>query len=81
MVSRMRNSDFPVEITLRQLFESPTVAGIAELIDGGLSSHLWESSAHDMRTYLAKTDRDVEEHAKQEQELLLSLRRQLVKEL
>ena len=54
---------------------------LAELLSGGMSSHLWESSAHAMRVFLAKTERDVEEHAKNEQELLLSLRRELVKEL
>ena len=54
---------------------------VAQLASGGMTIQLWEANAHDMRAYLTETLRELELHAKAEQELLLSLRRQLVKEL
>jgi len=50
---------------------------IAELITGGLSRHLWEASAHDMRAHISHTRKLLEAHAEIEQELLHKLRAQL----
>ena len=43
---------------------------VAELVEGNLSRHLWEASAHDMRTYITHTRKLLEAHAEIEQELL-----------
>ena len=43
---------------------------VAELIGGGLSRHLWEASAHDMRAHITHTRTLLEAHAQIEQELL-----------
>lgn len=50
---------------------------VAELIGGGLSRHLWEASAHDMRAYISHTRKLLEAHAEIEQELLNRLRSRL----
>jgi len=50
---------------------------VAELIGGGLSRHLWEASAHDMRAYISHTRKLLEVHAEIEQELLHKLRSEL----
>jgi len=50
---------------------------VAELTDGGLSRHLWEASAHDMRAYLSHTRKLIEDHAETEQELFHKLKKQL----
>ena len=52
---------------------------VAELVDGGLSRHLWEASAHDMRAYFSHTRKLLEAHAEIEQELLHELRHKLRK--
>ena len=53
---------------------------VAELIGGGLSRHLWEASAHDMRAHISHTRKLLEAHAEIEQELLHKLRARLRKE-
>ena len=50
---------------------------LAELTGGGLSRHLWEAGAYDMRAHLSHTRKLLEAHLKSEHKLLLSLRRQL----
>ena len=50
---------------------------VAELTDAGLSRHLWEASAHDMRAYLSHTRKLIEAHAETEQKLFRKLKRQL----
>jgi iron-sulfur cluster repair protein YtfE (RIC family) len=63
---------------LRDRF-SKTQEHIIELIIGEMSRHRWRALAQDMRAYLAMTARELSAHAHSEQELLVSLRRQLVK--
>ena len=53
---------------------------VAELIGGGLSRHLWEASAHDMRAHISHTRKLLEAHALIEEELLHKLRDQLREE-
>lgn len=43
---------------------------VAELIGGGLSRHIWEASAHDMRAHLTHTRKLLGTHANIEQDLL-----------
>jgi len=50
---------------------------VTELRSGGLSRHLWEASAHDMRAHISHTRKLLEAHAEIEQELLHELRNQL----
>ena len=50
---------------------------LAELTGGGMSRHLWEASAHDMRAHISHTRKLLEAHAEIERELLQTLRRQL----
>ena len=50
---------------------------VAELIGGGLSHHLWEASANDMRAHLSHTRKLLEAHAEIEQEILKKLRSEL----
>jgi hypothetical protein len=50
---------------------------VAELVGGGLSRHVWEASAHDMRAYLSHTRKLLEAHARSEQKLLRNLRDRL----
>jgi len=52
---------------------------IAELVSGGLSRHLWEASAHDMRAHISHTRKLLEAHAEIEQELFHKLRTELMK--
>jgi hypothetical protein len=52
---------------------------VAELVEGNLSRHLWEASAHDMRAYFSHTRKLLEAHAEIEQELLHELRHKLRK--
>ena len=51
----------------------------AELVSGGLSRHLWEASAHDMRAHISHTRKLLEAHAEIEQELFHKLRTELMK--
>jgi len=51
---------------------------VAELTSGGLSRHLWEASAHDMRAHISHTRKLLEAHAEIEQRLLQRLRSKLV---
>ena len=51
---------------------------VATLIGGSLSRQIWEATAYDMRAYLSQTRKLFEEHARIEQELLLTLRRELI---
>ena len=53
---------------------------VAELTDGGLSRHVWEASAHDMRAHISHTRKLFEAHAEIEQELFQKLRDRLPKE-
>ena len=53
---------------------------VVELIEGGLSRHLWEASAHDMRAYFSHTRKLLEAHAEIEWELLQKLLNRLKKE-
>jgi hypothetical protein len=53
---------------------------VAELVEGNLSRHLWEASAHDMRAYITHTRKLLEAHAEIEQELLHELLNRLKKE-
>ena len=46
---------------------------VAELVEGKLSRHLWEASAHDMRAYFSHTRKLLEAHAEIERELLQKL--------
>jgi len=52
---------------------------VAELVSGGLSRHLWEASAHDMRAHISHTRKLLEAHAEIEQELFHKLRTELMK--
>ncbi len=52
---------------------------VAELVSGGLSRHLWEASAHDMRAHISHTRKLLEAHAEIEQELFHKLRTDLTK--
>ncbi|MFC1916773.1 hypothetical protein ACFLX1_01395, partial [Chloroflexota bacterium] len=51
--------------------------GIAELAVEGLSREIWEGKVWGLRAYVSHTRNLLEAHAKSEQELLLTLRRQL----
>lgn len=53
---------------------------IAELIKGELSRHVWQASAHDMRAHLAHTRKLIEVHVAIEQELLHTLRKELMED-
>jgi len=50
---------------------------MAELAAGGLSRGVWEGRVWGLRVYVSHTRNLLEAHAKSEQELLLTLRRQL----
>ena len=50
---------------------------VAKLMRGGMSRHVWEASAHDMRAHITHTRKLLEAHAEIEQELLHALRKQL----
>ena len=52
---------------------------VAELVSGGLSRHLWEASAHDMRAHISHTRKLLEAHAEIEQELFHKLRTELMR--
>ena len=54
---------------------------VTELTSGGLSRHVWEASAHDMRAHISHTRKLLEAHANSEHKLLMSLRSQLKKEM
>jgi len=47
---------------------------VNQLIEGNLSRHLWEASAHDMRTHITHTRKLIEAHAAVEQELFYKLK-------
>jgi len=49
----------------------------AELAAGELSREVWEGKVWGMRTYINHTMKLLEAHAQSEQELLMTLRRQL----
>lgn len=53
---------------------------IAELLEGGLSGHVWGASAHDMRAYITHTRKLFGAHAGFEKELLDNLRDRLSQE-
>lgn len=50
---------------------------VSELIESGLSRHVWEASAHDMRAHISHTRKLLEAHAEIEQELFHKLRNNL----
>ncbi len=50
---------------------------VAELAGGGLSRHVWETNAYDMRAHISHTRKLLEAHAGIERELLLKLREHL----
>ena len=51
---------------------------INELLTGGLSRHVWEATAHDMRAHISHTRKLLEAHAEIEQELFHELRQRLM---
>lgn len=51
---------------------------VDELIGGGLSRHVWDASAHDMRAHMSHTRKLLEVHAQIEEELLNDFRRILL---
>ena len=61
---------------LRQRFNQSR-EDVAKLMHGKMSRHVWEASAHDMRAHITHTRKLLEAHARIEQELLHSLRKQL----
>ena len=50
---------------------------VAELTSGGLSRHVWEARAHDMRAHISHTRKLLEIHAGGEEQMLTALRKQL----
>jgi len=50
---------------------------VVELSSGGLSGHVWDERAHDMRAYISHTRKLLEAHAEIEQELLRELQDRL----
>lgn len=52
---------------------------VAELSDGGLSGHLWEGKANDMRTYVNHTRKLLEMHAEAEQKIMHKLHDKIMK--
>ena len=55
-------------------------AQVSELINGNLSRHIWEASAHDMRAHITHTRRLLGTHAGFEHELLMTLQKELRQE-
>ena len=53
---------------------------VSELINGNLSRHIWEASAHDMRAHITHTRRLLGTHAGFEHELLMTLQKELRQE-
>ena len=53
---------------------------VSELTGGGLTSHLWSASAHDMRVYMSHTLKLLGAHAKSESEIFTTLKKQLQQE-
>jgi iron-sulfur cluster repair protein YtfE (RIC family) len=51
---------------------------VAELTGGGLSRHVWEASANDMRAYITHTRKLFQAHARSEQRLFRALREALI---
>lgn len=54
-----------------------TKKSVSQLTSGGLSRHLWQATAHDMRAHISHTQKLLAAHAGFEQELLQALRKQL----
>lgn len=54
-----------------------TVKDVQKLVSGGLSRHVWEASAHDLRAHISHTRKLIEAHAGIEQELFHKLRNEL----
>ncbi len=54
---------------------------VYQLIDGGLSRHLWEATGYDMRAYISETRKRLKAHAESEQELLQTIRNESTKEI
>jgi len=50
---------------------------VAELTSGGLSRHVWEARAYDMRAHISHTRKLLEIHAGGEEQMLTALRKQL----
>jgi len=57
-----------------------SISHVAELINGNLSRHMWEASAHDMRAHITHTRRLLGTHAGFEHELLMTLQKELRQE-
>ena len=79
-----KHGDSEIAAGLRSLFlEHEDLRGrltharehVTQLISGGLASHLWEASAHDMRAHLSHTRKLIEAHAEAEQELFHTLKK------
>ncbi len=70
------NSLLPEHADLRQRLEHSR-NHISELIDGGLSRHMWEASAHDMRAHISHTRKLLQGHVAGELPLLMALRKRL----
>ncbi len=61
---------------LKQRFEHAQ-KHVTELTSGQLARHMWEAKAHDMRAHINHTLKLLEAHARNEQELLMTLRKHL----
>ena len=54
-----------------------TKKNVSELTSGGMASHLWSASAHDMRVYMSHTLKLIGTHARSEHGLFTALKKQL----
>jgi len=54
---------------------------VAQLTTGKLSRQVWEATAYDIRAHISHTKKLMEAHAEIEKELLLTLRKQLTREV
>jgi iron-sulfur cluster repair protein YtfE (RIC family) len=54
---------------------------VAQLTGGKLSRQVWEATAYDIRAHISHTKKLMEAHAEIEKELLLTLRKQLTREV
>jgi len=84
LVAFERSGDEEIAAGLRAIFQeheeirarlAHSKEHVAQLIGGGLSSHLWAASAHDMRTHLSQTRRMIEAHAGVEQDFFQKLKK------
>jgi hypothetical protein len=69
----LEHEDFKNRITYTQ-------RSADELISGNLARHLWEASAHDMRTHVSHTRKLLEKHHRREQQILTTMQNELLSE-